>query len=114
MINNKISDSNEDNDLKCNFNYDNLLNDLISNSNEKLNKMKIPIDDGFNNISNEIILWGFNKYPLLKNILYNNLKFYINDKLIYIKNISHFDYLFLMESQKKIVDIKTNMIQNAQ
>ena len=69
-------------------------------------QIQIPIDDGFNIISNKIALWGFKKYPELKNILYKNLKFYIDNKLYKLQDINVDDFIYdkLNRYQKKLIN----------
>jgi len=69
-------------------------------------QIQIPIDDGFNIISNKITLWGFKNYPILKNILYKNLKFYIDNKLYKIQDIIVDNVIYdkLNRYQKKIIN----------
>jgi len=82
---------------------------IINNEkrNSKTWQIQIPIDDGFNIISNKMALWGFKKYPKLKNTLYNNLKFYVFNKLYLINDIKIGDDIYneLNRYQKKIIDI---------
>jgi hypothetical protein len=72
--------------------------------------IQIPIKDGFNEISNKIAAWGIKKYPYLKNILYNNLHFYINNNLYSICQINEDKKLYnlLNNYQQKIINIKNN------
>ena len=30
--------------------------------------LQIPLEDGFNNITNKTAIWGIKKYPILKNL----------------------------------------------
>lgn len=53
--------------------------------------IQIPFNDGFNIITNKLLCWAFEYYPQLKNIMFNDLKFYINNKLINIKDIKKDD-----------------------
>lgn len=82
---------------------------IINNNkkNAKTWQIQISSDDGFNIISNNIAIWGFNNYPILKNILYNHLEFYINNKLYKIKDILINDCVYndLNRYQKKIINI---------
>jgi hypothetical protein len=82
----------------------------IINGNKKNSKtwqIQIPINDGFNIISNKVALWGFDKYPQLKNILYKYLQFYVFNKLYSINDINIDDDVYneLNRYQKKIIDI---------
>lgn len=72
-------------------------------NNYKTWMIQIPINDGFNIISNEIVLWGIDKYPELKKIIYKNLKFYINKKLYDRTKINETDFRILNDLQKKII-----------
>ena len=69
--------------------------------------IQLPIDDGFNIISNKIVLWGIDKYIDLKNILYKNLKFYVDNKLYKIQDIKKDDDIYdkLNRYQKRIINI---------
>ncbi len=82
---------------------------MINNvkKNAKTWQIQIPFDDGFNIISNKIALWGINNFPDLKNILYNNLQFYLNNKLYPISDININDQIYdnLNRYQKKIIDL---------
>ena len=75
--------------------------------NAKTWQIQIPINDGFNIISNKTALWGFTNYPQLKNILYKNLQFYINNKKIKIQDIKINDPIYkeLNRFQKRIINI---------
>lgn len=67
--------------------------------------VQIPVNDGFNEITNNVIIWGFEKFPKLKDFLINNLFIYFADKLINLKDIDAFIYLHLTNHQKNIFDI---------
>jgi mannosyltransferase OCH1-like enzyme len=76
-------------------------------------QIQIPIDDGFNVISNKTALWGIKKFPELINILYKNLKFYVDNRLYDIKDIIIDDEIYdkLNRYQKRIIqniNIKVN------
>lgn len=72
--------------------------------NKKTWMMQIPIEDGFNTISNKLVIWGFKNYPFLKNHLHNHLNFYIHGKIIEIENIKNDSgYLFLNKYQKQMI-----------
>ena len=68
-------------------------------------QIQIPIDDGFNVISNRTALWGIKKFPELKNILYKNLKFYVDNRLYNIQDIRTEDEIYdkLNRYQKRII-----------
>ena len=74
--------------------------------NSKTWMIQIPIDDGFNIISNKIALWGLQNYKMLKNILYKNLQFYVNNKLYKIQEIKINDNIYdtLNRYQKRIIN----------
>jgi alpha-N-acetylglucosamine transferase len=67
-------------------------------------QIQIPIDDGFNVISNRTALWGIKKFPELKNILYKNLKFYVDNRLYNIQDIRTEDNIYdkLNRYQKRL------------
>lgn len=66
--------------------------------------LQIPCDDGMNITTNKLVLWAFENYPSLKNIIFNNIKFYIYGKIVDIKTISKFEIDILNETQQKIIN----------
>jgi hypothetical protein len=68
-------------------------------------ELQIIYDDRFNVISNNIALWGFKNFPILKNILYSNLTFYINRCIIKMKHIKINDdnYNLLNKYQQELI-----------
>lgn len=65
--------------------------------------LQIPVEDGMNNVTNQTCLWGFKKYPKLKNILMKNLKFYIYGSLKEPKDLTKLEYWTLNDLQKKLL-----------
>lgn len=61
--------------------------------NNKAWQVQLPINDGFNVVTNKIAIWGINKYNL-KKILMKDLNFYIDEKIIHIDNINIDDTYF--------------------
>jgi hypothetical protein len=75
--------------------------------NSKSWMIQIPIDDGYNIITNKMACWGIINYPKLKKILMKDLVFYIDKILVDIKNIkSNSDiYNKLTKYQKYVIDL---------
>jgi len=70
--------------------------------------VQIPIEDGFNKITNQMVIWGINKYPELKSLLMTKLKLYIGNKLIDFNKISLFIFIKLTDSQQELHNILYN------
>ena len=64
--------------------------------------VQIPQEDGFNKITNQMVIWGISKFPELKSILMKNLKIYINNKLIDFDKITFFIFINLTDSQQEL------------
>lgn len=65
-------------------------------------------DNGFNDKSNDIAIWGLNNYPKLKELFMNNIKIIKKNKLINFINMSLLDFINLSESQRDLHNLLYN------
>jgi len=67
--------------------------------------LQITKDDDLNDVTNDIGIWGLEKYPPLKNILFKHLKIIIFDESISIHDIDDLKCIVLNEKQQKLYEI---------
>lgn len=56
--------------------------------------IQIPLDDGFNDITNKIAIWGLKKYPILKKYIMSNLQIYCDSTLFKFNLIKKNDIIY--------------------